>query len=518
MKNMVRFLLNGKQIELDPASVPRLTLDWLRHEAGLTGTKESCREGDCGACMVLIGQSPFQFDEERPSSSISADSVEWLPVTSCLLAVEELDGKHMITIEGLAEQGPTKVMYTLHEENASQCGFCSPGVVIALTGKLLQGGTLDGETLKRALEGNLCRCTGYASIHRSAERLASELGDLPQDYKTRLEFLVAQGVIPETLAKTMDELPLPARSAPLPRQSSTPNAPILPLGGGTDWFVKHSEPEATPASQEETLDYMDKHERSRHIHRVSEGLVIGASVSIRDFFRSREVLNALPGIEAFEALVASPGIRSRATLAGNIANASPVADLTAMLLALDARVVLRDGQSGVERTLPLEDFFVAYKKTAAHPEEEIQEILLPRRERKAGRGPLFNFEKAAKRDRLDIAAVNTACYITLEDPSGLGGSGSPGTATRPLVGQLRISAGGVAPVPLLLRNPTKILQGQMLSTDLVVTAAEKALEEISPISDVRGSAEYRREALRRLILAHFIKLFPKYIDEEVLLK
>ncbi len=551
MKQRVRFLLNGKPVELEPPLVPQLTLDWLRHQAGLTGTKEGCREGDCGACMVILGQRPLQIDGGSPASKGAADPIEWLPVTSCLLAVEELDGKHLITIEGLAEQGPTTVMKALHEENASQCGFCSPGVVIALTARILQGGPLDEAALKRALEGNLCRCTGYDSLHRSAKRLASELRTLPGEYKERLTYLVSQRIIPESLAKTMYELPAPfgTPSEGSRRKVPGPARHILPLGGGTDWFVKHDE---TEAPQE--IDFIDSHTHSRYIKKEGPFIRIGAAVTMGDFFANPLIREAVQGIETFESLVASPGIRSRATLTGNIANASPVADMTAMLLALDAHLVLLDTSTGSSRrTIALDQFFLSYKKTAAGDTEELDEILLPLYH--SGRPQsCFNFEKAAKRDRLDIAAVNTACWILLEDrghasavvdpaqagrpvatavdpaqagcPNNASAASSVQTsgaavelsASGPVIRKLRISAGGVGPVPMLLAKPAKFLEGQVLTTSLILAAAEEALSEINPISDVRGSAEYRREALRRLILAHFIKLFPHSIDEEVLLK
>jgi len=552
MKQRVRFLLNGKPVELEPPLVPQLTLDWLRQKAGLTGTKEGCREGDCGACMVILGQRPLQIDGGSPASKGAADPIEWLPVTSCLLAVEELDGKHLITIEGLAEQGPTTVMKALHEENVSQCGFCSPGVVIALTARIPQGGPLDEAALKRALEGNLCRCTGYDSLHRSAKRLASELRTLPGEYKERLTYLVNQGIIPESLAKTMYELPAPFETpseAGSRRKVPGPARHILPLGGGTDWFVKHGETEAP-----REIDFIDTHTHSRYIKKEGPFIRIGAAVTMGDFFANPLIREAVPGIETFESLVASPGIRSRATLTGNIANASPVADMTAMLLALDAQLVLLDTSTGSSRrTIALDQFFLSYKKTAAGDTEELDEILLPLYH--SGRPQsCFNFEKAAKRDRLDIAAVNTACWILLEDGPSVAAAVDPAQAGRPVaaavdpaqagrpdnasaassvqtsgaavelsasgpvIRKLRISAGGVGPVPMVLANPAKILEGKVLTTSLVQAAADGALAEINPISDVRGSAEYRREVLRRLILAHFIKLFPHSIDEEALLK
>jgi xanthine dehydrogenase small subunit len=301
--------------------------------------------------------------------------------------------------------------------------------------------------------------------------------------------------------------------------------------------VKHDETEAP-----REIDFIDTHTHSRYIKKEGPFIRIGAAVTMGDFFANPLIREAVPDIETFESLVASPGIRSRATLTGNIANASPVADMTAMLLALDAQMVLLDTSTvSSRRTIALDQFFLSYKKTAAGDTEELDEILLPLYRRDSPVQSCFNFEKAAKRDRLDIAAVNTACWILFEDTAAAYGgvSAEPGrsvnasaatsavqtsgtavelSASGPVIRKLRISAGGVGPVPMLLAKPAKILEGKVLTTSLVQAAADGALAEINPISDVRGSAEYRREALRRLILAHFIKLFPHIIDEEVLLQ
>ncbi len=484
-----RFRLNGEPMEFEGES-GRIVLDWLRTDRGLTGTKEGCREGDCGACLVLLG--------EEPADGGTA-SVDWIPVTSCLLALDELDGRQLVTIEGLAAAGPTPVMLALHGENASQCGFCSPGFVVALTGRLIAGGPIDAEALATALEGNLCRCTGYGAIRRAADKIAAEYADLPEDFSARIDALAQRGVLPPALAAAMKDLPPAAGKTRRPRSRAfqgTPKGAACTLGGGTDWFVRHPDPEPEVA-----LDFSDQLPELRHIRRHGAALEVGAAVSLRDFFASAELRALAPGIAAFEAEVASPPIRSRATLAGNIANASPVADLTAILLALDATLRLRNRHTGGIREIALRDFFLGYKKTAADRDERIEAILLPG----ADAPRLFSFEKAAKRARLDIAAVNTAFSCRTETRDGM-------VRLR----DVRLSAGGVGPTPLYLAEAAAFAEGKAVDAALVRRVAALAVAGISPISDARGSAAYRRAILERFVMAHFLRLFPQLALEEAL--
>jgi xanthine dehydrogenase small subunit len=487
----LRFRLNGRLIELKESGGAVL-IDWLRQGQGLTGTKEGCREGDCGACLVLLGEPP---------ADSHAGKVEWIPVTSCLLALGDLDGRHVITIEGLAADGPTPVMEALHDENASQCGFCSPGIVVALTARLLEGGTVHEAALAAALEGNLCRCTGYASIRRAAAKIAAAFSDLPADFSARLDALASRGVVPPSLAATMRDLPPAAthKRHPAAAAAAGNGAPNqeLTIGGGTDWFVRHPDPE--PDTE---IEFADRQRKLRAIRKVDGNLEIGAAATVREFFASKAVRAVAAGIEAFEADVASPPIRTRATLAGNIANASPVADMTAMLLALGARIRLCDRRDGsATRTIDLDRYFLGYKKTAAAAEERIETIIIP----ETARPRVVVFEKAAKRARLDIAAVNTAMACVVDRSGAL-----------PIVRDVRISAGGVGPTPLYLAFASAFAEGKEVTPAMVKELAAKAAAGTTPMSDVRGSAGYRRTMVERLVIAHFLRLFPELKLEEEL--
>lgn len=480
MMRTIAFRLNGADQRVSIRE-EALALDWIRNEAGLKGTKEGCREGDCGACLALLG--------ERAPSGL----VEWRSVTTCTLAMGELDGRHIVTIEGVAKAGLTPVMEAMLDEGASQCGFCSPGFVLALTGFLVSGARIDPVDAMLAVEGNLCRCTGYGSIRRAARRLADEFADLPASLTERLAALAERKVLPASLAAAMADMPEPAQPPAAPEPGSNGHAgPVL--GGGTDYFVRNPDPEPglEPA-------FMARGPEARLIReRTVSGkpmISLGPGVNATDFFTSPLVRAAAPGIERYETAVASPPIRNRATLAGNIVNASPIADMTAMLLALGS--VLELSGSGGSRSVALESFFVGYKKLDLRPGERVTEIRL-----EAG-WDRFAFEKASKRERLDIATVNAAVAVRMA-PDGT-------------IAQARCSAGGVAATPLRLTEAEAVLVGRRPSVELARALGTAYAGSGSPMSDVRGSSAYRKRLLERLAWAAMTRLWPELRLEEELL-
>jgi xanthine dehydrogenase small subunit len=489
----LRFLANDAVVETEAWGLTP-ALDFIRRDLGLTGTKEGCREGDCGACAVIVGDR-------------GAKGFSYKAVPSCLLALGELEGRQLVTIEGLAASGQTPVMRAIAEANGSQCGFCSPGFVIGLTAYLLGEASPSVEGAYSAIEGNLCRCTGYGSIKRAADRLVAEFSYLPADPLERLAALVAAGAVPSSLlGYARGELLSPSGSN---RIASAPEAPrgIL-LGGGTDFFVRNPDPD--PSAYPE-FEFLDRRPELKRVELRDKGelLEIGAALSWREFFSEPRILELIPGIERFERILASPLVRERATIGGNIANASPVGDITAMLIALGALVRLEGSDDA--RELPLESLFLGYKKLDLSPPKDgasgefIAAVLLP-----ASRPfTLFNFEKLSKRERLDIAAVNSAAIFELED----GSAGAPSRIRR-----ARVSAGGVASVPLLLVKTSAFLAGKAVEAATALEAARIAASEVSPIGDVRGSADYRSRLLERLVLGHFLKLFPGIGLEEAILE
>jgi xanthine dehydrogenase small subunit len=261
------------------------------------------------------------------------------------------------------------------------------------------------------------------------------------------------------------------------------------LGGGTDFFVQNPDPDNALVP-----GYTDQEPDAQRIRLEGDAIVIGSAVTMRDFFAAPEILAMAPGIGVFEEFIASLPIRNRATLAGNIANASPIADMTSILIALGAELALADG-SGKQRRLPLADAFIGYKKLAFSEGERIASIRLK------AEPVRLSFEKVAKRAHLDIASVNSAIAIR---------ENSDGS-----IRDARLSFGGVGPTPLCIASASKLLCGQKISAALVIRLAEAAVEQAKPISDVRGSAEYRTRLVYRLVLAHAVRLWPA-LEEELL--
>lgn len=483
MKRVIRFRLNTRLYE-EEVQDEALALDWIRSTAGLKGTKEGCREGDCGACLVLMG------------GRAADGSTEWKGVTSCTLGMGDLDGRHIITIEGLAADGLTPVMEAMLDEGASQCGFCSPGFILALTGFLVSGVSIDPVAAMAAVEGNLCRCTGYGSIRRAAATLCADFADLPAGLAPRLALLASRKVLPPELAALMASPPEALGVAEAAFASIPPADPArVTIGGGTDYYVRNPDPEPDTAPR-----FSDQAPEARAIRKALVSgqaiLELGAAVNTDDFFSSLLVRAMAPGIERFASDIASPPIRARATLTGNIANASPIADMTAILIALGARLVL-EGDPGGERLVELPDFFLGYKKLDLHAGERIRGIVLP------GEPVMFNFEKAAKRARLDIATVNSAIAVRM--------------AADGSIAAARYAVGGVAPVPLRLKEAEALLIGKKPSAALARQLGALAYEAGSPISDVRGASRYRRRLMERLAWAHCIRLWPELRLEEELL-
>jgi xanthine dehydrogenase small subunit len=530
MGRPIRFILNNDLVETSlPAGT--VVLDFLRRERRLNGTKEGCREGDCGACMVLLGE--LQRDsgpEAQPSRRTDGDDpqaparrakqfVRYRAVTSCLLPLGELEGRHLVSIEGLnpsPEGGgcPEKLALNpiqrhLVGEGAIQCGFCTPGFVVSLTGYLLGNRSWSYEQAVAAVAGNICRCTGYASIKRAIRALLRELpaagtsgrvadsptperpADRSRDSERRLidvdggqvERLVELGVVPRYF------LDVPVRLQEL-RQQKTHGIKAgtgTLVAGGTDLFVQ--KPQALLA---ERLSFVSQRPELKSFLVENGRLFLGAGMTMEDVKRLEIVKKLLPELEEFLPLIASLPIRNRATLGGNIVNASPIGDFTIILLALGAGLGLES--AGRLREVALEDFFQGYKKLSKKTGELLKWVIIP-----SDRRGFFNFEKVSRRRHLDIASVNSAAWIRSQDG---------------YIQEARLSAGGVAPVPFLLARTSAYLNGRSLDEDTVEQALQAAQEEISPINDVRGSAAYKRLLLRQLLLAHLFKAFPDSMKAE----
>jgi xanthine dehydrogenase small subunit len=468
----IKFLLNGK-VEVAEAPRGMLALDYLRQNKRLVGSKEGCKEGDCGACTVIVGE-------------LRGTGVFYQPMTSCLVPLADLEGKHLVTIEGLNMKDLSPIQAAMVERGGTQCGFCTPGFVVAMTAWLIDPTkplTLDG--LKYAISGNLCRCTGYRPIKEAGVAVAESL--LPQLEKgDRVTQLCALGVIPQYFAEA------PARLLALAaerKDSPEPSEPECFVAGGTDLYVQRGE-----ELPEKRIHFLNHGYKPKPAKLVEGRIVLDGRMTFEAFATDPVLLDAIPAIADYNLLIASWAVRTRATLGGNISNASPIADMTCLLLALGAELTLREG--GETRTMPLKDLYLGYKKLAKKQTEWIEKISFAA----PSASTCIHWEKVSKRAWLDIATVNTAISIEVEDTLILKGG---------------IAVGGVSATPLFLSKSSAFLKGKPLTMDTVVKLLEIASDEYTPISDVRGSAEYKSLLARQLIMAHFVELFPEIFEEEV---
>lgn len=492
----VEFMVNHVWVVAkEPAGM--LVLDWLRVHRQLVGTKEGCKEGDCGACSVMVGV-------------LKGDRMCYTSATSCLMPLGELHGKHLLTIEGLnLPQGQLNpVQEAMVHQGGSQCGFCTPGFIVSMCWYIMQSidKTPHLEGLKHAISGNLCRCTGYGSIFRACEDLVARFasgGDLEYIWMSedRVTALAVKGFLPDyltTVAQNLadfdDQTHAGAHTKDDVSNDVSNDVSKLLIAGGTDLYVQRGEEipllEVNALGRQDKLAYIDIQEHVVHV---------GALTSFEAFASHAQIQAMLPTIKSDMALIASLPIRNRATIVGNLINASPIGDMTALMLALGAKVVLHHKHTHDERILPLEDLYLGYKILDKKDKELVRELQFPA----VLSEELVSFEKVSKRRWLDIATVNSAARLRVNDAG--------------LVEFARLTLGGVAPTPLLLKQASSCLLGHVLDSARVVECVEVAMAEIAPISDVRGSAEYKRLLAKQLLFVHFCKLYPNRVSAHELM-
>ncbi|MBC7946478.1 MAG: FAD binding domain-containing protein [Chitinophagaceae bacterium] len=469
---MIRFILNEKEVV---ASHPpgMVLLDFIRYHQHLMGTKIGCREGDCGACTVLVGE-------------LTDSQLRYRSMTCCLMPLGNAAGKHIVTIEGInpADRELNPIQQAMTDEGATQCGFCTPGFVISLAGFCLDHKKPSYKAAIAAIDGNICRCTGYKSIERAAAKITDLLKD--RDNEEPTSFVSRAKLLPayfSTIKARLQTLTDANESDHLATGSERSKSIIV--GGGTDLYVQrhdtmvHSDIRVTGA-----------YPGQQHIALEGDVCTIGPGVTVSDLAVSPIIQEAFPEFPRYMKLVSSTPIRNMATIAGNFINASPIGDFTIFFLALDAQLELSTKpESRKSRTMPLRRLYKGYKQLDMLEGEYIRRIMF----RLPARTELFHFEKVSKRMHLDIATVNTAIHLRMMNDT---------------IKNAGLSAGGVGPVPLFLQKTSEYLTGKSINRENILEAINIAQTEISPISDARGTKEYKRLLLTQLLKAHFISLFP----------
>lgn len=472
MLEKINFILNNEEISTS-SNIGMGLLDFIRKNQRLTGTKEGCREGDCGACTVLVG-------------SLINDKVEYHSVNSCLMPLGDANGKHIVTIEGLNIEGLNPLQEAMVDEGGTQCGFCTPGFIVSLQGYFIANENVNTNDAVESIGGNICRCTGYAGIKRSAGRIVKLISKDKSDKVYHLEKLIRLKLLPEYFST----IPQRLKKLNLDKKKNGANGKTLDyfVSGGTDLYVQKWE-----TMLESNIKLISGEKKYSGIQIEKDEIKIGGTTTVTEIMNSSIIQKYFPDITKQFKLFGSLPIRNRATLAGNIINASPIADMTNIFLALNSKIALNNGKKN--RELFLKDFYKGYKSL----DKKVDEVLESLSFKIPSINSLFNYEKVSRRTYLDIASVNSSMYIELNNDK---------------IILTHISAGGVAPIPLYLRKTSEFLQGKEVSESTVNEAIEIMLTEISPISDARGSIEYKTLLLRQLIYSHFMKFFPDLISLE----
>lgn len=464
MTDTIKFILNDALREVSGLSPVMTVLQYLREKEHLKGTKEGCAEGDCGACTVLVGE-------------LMDGVVRYKSINACIAFLPTLDGKQVITVEHLKSPDGNlhPVQQAMVQCHGSQCGFCTPGFVMSLCALHNNKPGADDEAIHDAIAGNLCRCTGYRPI-LDAARMAekSKGGALGADAK-KLKGLQRRKMFhyetdegkffaPVTLAELAEIV------------AAYPDATLL--AGGTDvglWVTKFHK-------DLPVIIYTAHVKELQRIKQSATALEIGAAVTYSAAFDALAAYD--DSLKELLRRLGSMQIRNSGTIGGNIANGSPIGDGMPPLIALGAKLALRSASGA--RTMALEDYFIAYKKQDRKRGEFVEKIILPRR----AKNTLFRTYKISKRFDQDISAVCGAFALSFKGE---------------IISEARIIFGGMAGTPMRAGTMEKFLVGKNWTEDNVRQAMALLEQDFAPLSDMRASADYRRETAQNLLYRFYIE-------------
>ena len=472
VRSELRFILNGADVAIADVAPDATLLDYLRLQRSLRGTKEGCAEGDCGACTVLVGR-------------LSGGVLVYESVNACIRFLGSLDATHIVTIEHLSggDGRLHPVQQAMVDFHGSQCGFCTPGFVMSLYALWMRNPKPSDEAIERALQGNLCRCTGYEAIVRAA-RAVSDYGKAAKD-----PLAAERKAIAARLAALRDgrrveigagdrRLVIPADVDDFARVlEQNPSATVV--AGATDvglWVTKFMR-EISPVIFIGGLDGL------KSIAEEDGVLTIGAGVT---YTEARETLRRrIPSFGALVDRIGGEQVRNMGTIGGNIANGSPIGDTPPPLIALGATLVLRKGRR--RREIPLETFFIAYGKQDRRPGEFVEAVKVPL----PARGAKIAVYKVTKRHDEDITSTLGAFSLELT---------KNGT-----VKAIRIAYGGMAATPRRALAVEAALLGRPWTEATVDEAMAAFATDFIPLTDMRASAEYRAIAARNLLMRFYLE-------------
>ncbi len=472
IRSKLRFILNGEDVVLGDIPATRTLLDYLRLDRRLVGSKEGCAEGDCGACTVLVGR-------------LRGDELIYETVNACICFMGSLDGTHVVTIEHLSPaNGPLHpVQQAMVDLHGSQCGFCTPGIVMSLYGLWMRSGAPSAAEAERALQGNLCRCTGYAPIIRAAKALPG-YGDVANDplraertaISLRLRALhdgrrveIGDGTNRFIVPASLDDL--------AEVYAANPTGTLV--SGATDvglWVTKFMR-DIGP------MIFIGHLEELHRVEESADGVKLYAGVTYTE--AAAVIETRFPELDELWYRIGGEQIRNAGTVGGNIANGSPIGDTPPPLIALGATVTLRKG--GMRREGKLEDYFIAYGKQDRQPGEFVESVTVPY----LPQGERFACYKITKRRDEDISALCGAFRVSINE--------------KGEVEMARIAFGGMAATPKRARAVEDAITGRPWNVSTLEAGVAAYATDYQPITDMRASAAYRMLAAQNLLRRFFLE-------------
>ena len=472
VSHAIRFILNDEEITLSDVAPDQTLLDFLRLEKRLRGSKEGCAEGDCGACTVLVGR-------------VMNDEIIYDSVTACIRFVASLHGTHVVTVEHLAARDGTlhPVQQAMVDEHGSQCGFCTPGFVMSLYGLWMRNPNPSQGAIEKALQGNLCRCTGYAPIIRAGKAISSY--GAPEADPLRAERIALKARIQALNDGSRVEIGTGKARVIVPASlddfaevyAANPEATIV--AGSTDvglWVTKFMR-DIGP------VIFIGHLQELKRIVETDGELRYFAGVSYSEALPTLK--NHFPQLGELWDRIAGEQIRNMGTIGGNIANGSPIGDTPPPFIALGAKLQLRRGNQ--RREIALQDYFLAYGKQDRQPGEFVESVTLPY----LPAGEQFAVYKISKRREEDISALCGAFRIRISDAG--------------MVEVANIAFGGMAATPKRATAVEAALVGKPWNAVTIDAAIAAFAEDYQPISDMRASAEYRLLAAQNLLRRFFLE-------------
>ena len=442
-KNII--YINNKKVEVTNVYHDITLLDWLRNYHKITGTKEGCAEGDCGACSVIINKKNKEDSK---------------PINSCLVRLGQVIGNNITTIEGLGcDKNPHPLQMAFSNEYASQCGYCTPGFIISGVSLINSGKVVNNDTINDAISGNLCRCTGYSPIIKAIKSVSDRKTKLKKVEIINKEKKVCFGNItylkPNNLKELKDYLEVKSFQF---------------IAGGTDLNLQRP----IINEKENNIICLSSIKELNFIKKFKEKMVLGGAVTIENFLDS--VRSKMPELIEILQRFGSPQIRNQGTIGGNLCTSSPIGDLAPLLMVLNSDINVF-GKNGIKKT-NIKNFFKGYRKNILKKDEIILSIEIPYPNKK---NKIFSW-KLSKRYDQDISTISLAINIQTQ---------------KNIIKEIQMAAGGVAATPKSLDKLCKSMLEKKLD-DAIDFATENLDKFIQPISDLRGSSHYRLEAMKGL--------------------